>query len=342
MTAPAPSQPRVCQDPAAGASAPQPPAVIVAGPTASGKSALALALAERFAGTVINADALQVYRDLPILTAQPDAAARARVPHRLYGVLDATERCSAGRWRALALEALAASRAAGRLPIFCGGTGLYLKALTEGIAAIPPVPAEVRAAAAARLRELGPAGLHAALRRRDPDTAERLHPNDSQRLQRAWEVLEASGRGLAAWQAAPPAEGPAPASFRWLVLLPPRDRLQAACDARFRAMIAAGALEEVRALAARDLDPRLPAMKALGVPELAAHLAGETTLEQAVAAAQQATRRYAKRQATWLRTQVLRHNESVSVMETQFSEKDVSEIFSKIDGFLLTLDRPRR
>ncbi|WP_375593074.1 tRNA (adenosine(37)-N6)-dimethylallyltransferase MiaA [Algihabitans albus] len=315
----------------------RPPALIVAGPTASGKSALAAALAERLSGSVINADSMQIYRDLPILTAQPDVAARARVPHRLYGVLDAADRCSAGRWRGLALEEMARARAGGRLPLLCGGTGLYLKALTEGIAQLPPVAAELRLAAAERLAAIGPAGLHAELSARDPRTAAKLHPRDAQRLQRAWEVLEATGRGLSDWQAASNATGPAPWRFVWLVLLPPRDDLVASCDARFRTMVEAGALDEVRRLLARGLDPRLPAMKALGVAQLGDHLAGKITLDEAVAAAQQATRRYAKRQRTWLRTQVLRHIENICVMETKFSERLMPEIFSKIDELLLTI-----
>ena len=315
----------------------RPPALIVAGPTASGKSALAAALAERLSGSVINADSMQIYRDLPILTAQPDVAARARVPHRLYGVLDAADRCSAGRWRGLALEEMARARAGGRLPLLCGGTGLYLKALTEGIAQLPPVAAELRLAAAERLAAIGPAGLHAELSARDPRTAAKLHPRDAQRLQRAWEVLEATGRGLSDWQAASNATGPAPWRFVWLVLLPPRDDLVASCDARFRKMVEAGALDEVRRLLARGLDPRLPAMKALGVAQLGDHLAGKITLDEAVAAAQQATRRYAKRQRTWLRTQVLRHIENICVMETKFSEQLMPEIFSKIDELLLTI-----
>jgi tRNA dimethylallyltransferase len=220
--------------------------------------------------------------------------------------------------------------------VLCGGTGLYLKALTEGIAALPPVPPAVRVAAAERLTALGPAGLHAELAARDPDTAARLHPNDSQRLERAWAVLEASGTGLAAWQARSSGAGAPPWRFVWIVLMPPRAVLAAACDRRFAAMVEAGAVEEVRALLARELEPRLPAMKALGVPQLAAYLRGETGLEAAVAAAQAATRRYAKRQATWLRTQVLRHNAHALVMETQFSENQSPEIFSKIDAFLLT------
>ncbi|WP_119165093.1 tRNA (adenosine(37)-N6)-dimethylallyltransferase MiaA [Algihabitans albus] len=319
-----------------------PPAVIVAGPTASGKSALAAALAARLPGTVINADSMQIYRDLPVLSAQPDAPATGGdVPHRLYGRLDAAERCSAGRWRALALAEMEAARGEGRVPLLCGGTGLYLKALTEGIAALPPIPAELRERAVRRLAALGPAGLHAELLGRDPTTAAKLHPNDRQRLQRAWEVLEATGRGLADWQAAPNAAGPAPWRFLWLVLLPPRAALAAACDTRFEAMVAAGAVEEVRRLLARGLDPRLPAMKALGVSELADHLSGKVTLEEAVAAAQQATRRYAKRQATWLRTQVLRHIKNAYVMETQFSEYQLPETFSKVDEFLLTTRTPK-
>lgn len=320
-----------------------PPAVIVAGPTASGKSGLALAIAEAFRGTVVNADALQVYRELPLLSAQPGAAALARAPHRLYGILPAVERCSAGRWRALALEEMAAATAAGRLPVLTGGTGLYLKALQEGIAAVPPVPAAVREAAARRWQALGPAGFRAALLDRDPASA-RLHPNDRQRHLRAWEVLEATGRPLADWQSNAGGEA-APYRFLRIVLLPEREHLDAAIDRRFEAMLRAGALAEVAALLERRLDPALPAMKAIGLPELAAHLRGEVGLEAAAVAARSATRRYAKRQVTWLRGQML-GNQGVGfhlgqkatqlVVPSQFSQCGDEEIFANIRRFLLT------
>ncbi|SME91336.1 tRNA dimethylallyltransferase [Tistlia consotensis] len=328
------------------------PAVIVAGPTASGKSGLALAVAEAFAGTVINADALQVYRELEILTARPGPAELARAPHRLYGVLPAAERCSAGRWRDLALAAMDEAAAAGRLPVLVGGTGLYLKALQQGIAPVPPVPPTVRAAAAARWEALGPAGFRAELLARDPASA-KLHPNDRQRQLRAWEVLEATGRPLADWQREDwqredgqrGAGAVPPWRFCSLVLLPERGPLNAAIDARFAAMVEAGALDEVAALLAQGLDPALPAMKAVGLPELAAHLRGETSLAAAVAAGQTATRRYAKRQITWLRGQML-PDQGVSgklgqkttrfVIPSQFSESRIEEIFSNLRRFLLT------
>jgi tRNA dimethylallyltransferase len=311
------------------------PIVIVAGPTGSGKSACALAVAEEFRGTIINADSMQVYRDLEILTARPDADAMARVPHRLYGVLDAAEACSVGRWRTLALEEIAAARAAGRLPILAGGTGLYLGALLNGLAAVPAIDPAIREAARALHAELGPAGFHARLAERDPVAAARLSPADTQRLLRAWEVVTATGEPLAQWQAR---QEPAP---RWraaaIVLMPPRDALYAALDQRFLAMLGGSAVEEVRTLVARGLSPRLPAMKAVGVPEIAAWLSGTLDREDAVAAAQQATRRYAKRQFTWLRHrfEVTEHMQKLQV-DAQFSESLRPEIFSFIRHFLLT------
>ncbi|MGH6946957.1 MAG: tRNA (adenosine(37)-N6)-dimethylallyltransferase MiaA [Kiloniellales bacterium] len=278
------------------------PAILVAGPTASGKSGLALAIAEAFAGTVINADALQVYRDLRILSARPGPDEERAAPHRLYGILPASERCSAGAWRALALAEIAAAQAAGRLPVLAGGSGLYIKALEQGLAAIPQVPEALRATGEELYARLGGAAFRAALVARDPASA-RLAANDRQRLVRAWEVLEASGRSLASWQAG---QGSTEPGLRWLrlVLLPPRERLYEACERRFRAMVGAGALDEVRALLALGLDPRLPAMKAVGVPEFGRHLAGAIDLETAIAQGEGATRRYAKRQTTWLRGQM--------------------------------------
>jgi tRNA dimethylallyltransferase len=310
--------------------------VIVAGPTASGKSALALALAEALGGTLINADSMQLYRDLAVLSARPDAAEMARVPHGLYGVIDAAEACSAGRWRSLALAEIAAARGEGRVPILVGGTGLYLRALLQGMAPVPPVPPAVRAAAQALHARLGGAGFRAELAALDPEAARRLPDGDTQRLVRAYEVVAATGRPLAAWQHAqePTAEIRAAA----VVLLPPRAQLYQACDARFLAMMERGALGEVEALLARRLDPGLPALKAVGVRELQALLEGCASRETAVAEAQQATRRYAKRQYTWFNRQ-LRNDATVTRMavNAQFSESIMPEIFPFIRQFLLTV-----
>ncbi|MFN4283341.1 MAG: tRNA (adenosine(37)-N6)-dimethylallyltransferase MiaA [Alphaproteobacteria bacterium] len=314
--------------------------LVIGGPTASGKSALALALAERANGAVINADSMQVYRELPTLTAQPDAAAQARAPHLLYGVLGLEETCSAGRWLDMAKAAIAEARAAGRLPIVVGGSGLYLRALMGGLNEIPPVPEATRAAIRARLAAIGPPAFHAELAARDPEMAARLRPTDPQRLARAAEVLAATGRSLADWQrdvVLPPVAG----TLRAVLVAPPRDALYAACDARFAAMLAAGALDEARAVAARlaaagaagaPLDPALPALKALGLRELMAHLAGEIGLAEATAAAQMATRRYAKRQMTWFRGQFL----SDFVIYEKLNDQNLTESAKKIIDSLLT------
>jgi tRNA dimethylallyltransferase len=276
-----------------------PRALIVAGPTASGKSALALDLARRLGGVVINADAMQLYRELRILTARPSAADEALAPHRLYGVRAAAEPASAAWWREAALVEMAAARDARRVPILCGGSFLYLAALVDGLATIPAPDASARAEARRLLAEIGPAALHAALQKVDPATAGRLRAGDSQRIARAWEVWRSTGRGLAAWQAA--GGTPAPWRFAAILLDPPRPELRAAIAARFAAMLAAGALEEVRAVLALGLDPAVPLLRAHGVPELAAHLRGEITLAEAARRAILATGQYTKRQATWLR-----------------------------------------
>src|SRR4051812_31813047 len=253
-----------------------PPVLLIAGPTASGKSALALALAEIFGGTVINADALQLYRDLPILTSWPDQAARARVPHRLYGVLDAAERGSAGRWRETALGEIAASHGAGRLPIAVGGTGLYLRALRDGIAAIPPVPQEIRDEAASLYAALGGARFREHLAALDPQAAELLPPGDRQRLTRAFEVVRATGTPIGVWQRHQAEK--APYRFPSILLMPPRAALYETCNRRFAGMIADGALAEAASLHARGLAPDLPAMKAVGLAELLCYLRGEISL----------------------------------------------------------------
>ena len=317
----------------------QKPVLVVMGPTASGKSALALALAEAFEGVVINMDSMQVYRELPILTARPGPADCAKAPHRLYGFLAGDAPCSAGRWRDLALAEIGKAQAAGRLPILTGGTGLYFRALSAGIAEVPEIPAAVRAEAERLFETLGGAAFHARLAARDPQTAARLHVNDRQRLVRAWEVLEGSGRPLADWQAEQADARPADLEgldFRTLVVEEKRERLYARCDARFVAMLDAGALAEVRALRDLGYDENLPVMRALGVPELLAYLAGGITLERAIELAQTKTRRYAKRQLTWLRHQVLGNYPNVLSLDAQLSKRFDNELFNNIRQKMLT------
>jgi len=279
-------------------------AVLIAGATASGKSALALELAEALRGTIINADAMQVYRDLRIVTARPTPAEEARAPHLLYGHVDAAENYSAGRWSVDASAALAAVERAGRLPVLVGGTGLYFKALTRGLAAVPPIPFQIRSAVRERLKRDGIAALYAELSARDAATARRLMPADRARVTRALEVVLATGRSLTDWhtELMKPALDPQLAVKIFLDL--DREELYRRIDRRFDAMLASGALEEVRVFAKRGLDPALPAMKAHGVPWLIRHLRGETDLAAAVDGAKRDTRHYTKRQATWFRHQL--------------------------------------
>src|SRR6202140_944091 len=249
-------------------------AVLIAGPTASGKSALALELAQKTGGVVINADSMQVYRDLRVITARPTPEEEAKVPHRLYGHVDAAVNFSAGHWVADAAKVLAEAHAQNRLPVFVGGSGLYFKALTRGLSAVPPIPAEIRESVRARLERDGVEALHAELAQSDPAAAERLKPRDRTRIARALEVVEATGRSLTDWHrdGLPPL---LPAgTFSALFLEPDRDELYARIDARFDAMLKAGALQEVERLAGRNLDPLLPAMKAHGVPALIRHFKG--------------------------------------------------------------------
>jgi tRNA dimethylallyltransferase len=275
---------------------------LIAGPTASGKSALALRLAQAIGAEIVNADSMQLYADLRVLTARPDREDEARTPHHLYGVADAAEVWSVGAWLRAAAKALAEIAARNRPVIVVGGTGLYFSALTQGLAEIPAIPAEVRAEVRARLDRLGEVAFRQALALIDPIAAARIAPGDRQRLTRALEVAIATGRPLTDWQASTtPLLGPH--AYRALVLDPPRDVLYARCNARLGAMAAGGGLDEVAALTARGVDPELPAMKALGVREFARHLAGELSLDDALALARQETRRYAKRQATWFRHQ---------------------------------------
>jgi len=276
-------------------------AILIAGPTASGKSALALALAERIGGAVINADAMQVYRELRLLTARPDDADERRAPHLLYGHVPAREAYSAARYARDAAEAMGRARAMGRVPIVVGGTGLYFRALLEGLSPIPPIPGEIRAAWRARAEREGATALHAVLKERDPEMAARLKQSDPQRIVRALEVLEATGVSLARWQEVPGQPVAAVAPGRAVVVAPPREELCRRIDARFDAMLAGGAVEEVAALAGQGLDETLPAMRALGVAPLRARLAGRITEAEASARAKAETRQYAKRQMTWLR-----------------------------------------
>lgn len=276
---------------------------LIAGPTASGKSALALKLAEETGAEIVNADSMQLYADLRLLTARPSAAEAARAPHHLFGTVDAADGWSTGRWLRAALEVLGGIAARGRPAVVVGGTGLYFRALTQGLAEIPPVEPEIRREAEAAFEELEEAAFRIRLAQADPAAVARIAAGDRQRLVRAWEVYAATGTPLSEWQQA--GEPPLPReAWSALALEPPREILYARCDARLEAMVREGALDEVAALTARRLSPVLPAMKAVGVRELAAYLRGEVSLAEALDAAQRETRRYAKRQLTWMRGQM--------------------------------------
>ena len=273
----------------------KPPVVLIAGPTASGKSALALRLAQKTGGVIVNADSAQIYRDLPILSAAPSADELAGADHRLYGIRDGADPCSAADWAALAKEAIAQLHRERRLPILVGGTGLYLRSLLEGIAPVPPIDPQIRA----EVRASGVIDNQAALAALDPIAATKLNAGDTTRIARALEVVKSTGQPLAEWQQRREGGIGDRIDLRPLILLPPRPWLYERCDRRFAAMVEEGALAEVEALLSRKLDPKLPVMRAIGVPELVALLRGELTRDQAIAAGQQATRRYAKRQYTW-------------------------------------------
>jgi tRNA dimethylallyltransferase len=299
--------------------------ILIAGPTASGKSALALALAEKLDGTIVNADSMQVYRDLRVITARPTPEEEARVPHRLYGHVDAAENYSVGRWCRDVGAALGEIATEGRVPILVGGTGLYFKVLTSGLAAVPPIPPEIRSQVRGRLASEGAAALHGELASLDPATAQRLMVNDRSRIARALEVVLATGRSLNDWhrEGMPALVDPARAAKIFLTC--ERKQLVARIETRFAAMLAAGALDEVRALDRRQIDPLLPAMKAHGVPWLIRHLQGEISLDEAAAGAVMDTRRYAKRQLTWFRNQMKEWpwaapEEAQRALETQFAE----------------------
>jgi len=280
----------------------QPLITLIAGPTASGKSRLALDMAERTGALIVNADSQQLYADLRVLSARPSTDDEARADHALYGVADAADAWSVGRWSRTVLPLLAQHADAGRPVLLVGGTGLYFTALTNGLADIPDIPVEVREVAGAMFDAVGEAAFRRRLAEVDAAAAARIEAGDRQRLTRAMAVADHTGRSLSDWTS-DTTPLLAPGSWTGLVVEPSRERLYANCDARVAQMVEAGALEEVRALMARGLDPALPAMKAVGVREFAAHLAGETTLAAAIEATRQATRNYAKRQLTWFRNQ---------------------------------------
>ena len=282
-----------------------PTPILIAGPTASGKSALALAIAERVGGVIVNADSMQVYREAPILTAQPTAAEQARVPHRLYGHVAGADAYSTGRYVTDVQPVIAEITATGKRPVIVGGTGLYFKALLEGLSPVPPIPPEIRLRCRALAKTEGVAAVRAALVKVDPNIVARLDATDAQRLIRALEVFEATGRPLSAWQREPGRPVIDDATSTRLVVDRPREELQARADARFDLMLKTGALEEMQVLATMDLAPELPLMRALGVRPLLAHLAGTLSLAGAIAAGKLETRQYIKRQQTWLRRHMI-------------------------------------
>ena len=297
--------------------------LMICGPTAAGKSGLALALAEAWGGTVINADSMQLYRDLRVVTARPDAADEARAPHRLYGVVDGAERASVAAWLDLLAVEVAAARDAGSLPIVIGGTGMYLQAALDGIAPIPEVPRDIHKACLDELASQGGAAFRAALATHDPSTAARLFDGDSQRLVRAMGVVRATGRSISAWQTDPHQGALSGVPLR-LAVMPPRDETYDRIDRRFAMMMETGAVEEVTTLAGRRLDPSLPVMKALGVREIMAMQAGEISRERAIELASRDSRHYAKRQMTWIRNNF----SAQKTITEKFSERITEEIFS--------------
>ena len=300
-------------------------AILIAGPTASGKSAFAIRLAKDFNGTVINADSMQVYSDLRVLSARPSKAEEAEVPHALYGVLDGAEVCSAAMWTEMAMVEVRKCWDEGRIPILVGGTGMYFRFLVEGMAAIPEIPEDIRQAVRRRIDEEGSEALHAELTLRDPETAKRLAPGDSQRIARAVEVLDTTGKSITQWQRVNE-PGPLTAldkegGVTKFVLETERSHLYDRCNLRFDLMLEQGAMDEAEALKERSLDPKLPLMKALGYPSLARYLAGELSLDEAIDEGKMQTRRFAKRQMTWFRNQFA-HWISVNTqqMETKYTE----------------------
>jgi len=308
-------------------------ALFIAGPTASGKSALSLKLACDLNGVIINADSMQVYDGLRTITACPSEEDEARAPHRLYRFMDPAETCSAAYWAELAMAEINAAWASGKTPIVIGGTGMYFKVLLEGIAKIPEIDPEIRANVRRECEAEGSVKLHSELAVYDPEAAERLPAGDSQRICRAVEVYRSTGQSLTSWHknTAPGLMQAADKAGRVtkLVLDIDRETLYERCDRRFEIMLTQGALDEVRNLMSRHLDPSLPAMRALGVPQLMAHIGGEQAIEAASEAAKMQTRRFAKRQLTWFRNQFSHWNR----ISAQFSESDCGKLLSKNTNF---------
>lgn len=284
---------------------PKPSAILIAGPTASGKSAVALRVAEAVGGTIINADSMQVYSDLRVLTARPDEEDERRVPHALYGFLDGSEAYSVGRWLQDTGDAIATVRSKGQVPVVTGGTGLYFKALLDGLSPVPGIPADIRERWREEAKRLDGPELHAMLAERDPAMAERLRPTDPQRIVRALEVLEATGQSLADWQQKPGTPLLQESETACFVIAPPREALVSRINSRLSQMVDHGALDEVKALMARELAPDLPIMRALGVKPLAAHLAGKLAMDEAIEQTGAETRQYAKRQMTWAKRNMI-------------------------------------
>jgi tRNA dimethylallyltransferase len=278
--------------------------IVIAGPTASGKSALGLEQAVKTGGVIINADSMQIYNALPLLTARPSSTDLSTAPHRLYGLLPPSEKCSAARWRDLAVAEIKTCFIHGLTPIIVGGTGFYIDSLLNGLSPVPNVPDAFRNEAVALQAELGNPAFHARLAERDPIMAGRLHSNDTQRLVRAYEVFRATGQSLAAWQAAPREGVPADWGFHVTLILPERDRLYARCNARFDLMMKNDALEETAAFMCKNHPADAPVTHALGFRPLSRHLEGKISLDEAVTLAKTETRQYAKRQMTWFRHQI--------------------------------------
>ena len=307
----------------------KPPVMVIAGPTASGKSALGLKLADALGGEIVNADSMQIYQDLPILTAMPDAEDQAQVPHHGYGILDGAERCSVARWLNLTRDLVADIHARGKTPILIGGTGMYIRAAIEGISPIPEIAPQYRDAASVQYDDMGGAAFRQALAEKDPALAARLNDGDRQRLIRGMEVVLATGRPLSQWQSIP-LQGQIKADFTTVIIMPPRHELYDAINRRYPLMLEKGGIEEAQQLMVRGLDPSLPLMKAVGLPPVLAHLRGEIDAETMVTLSCQDSRRYAKRQITWFNNQLQANFCEDSSYFEQFSESFIKKILSKV------------
>jgi tRNA dimethylallyltransferase len=308
-----------------------PHVVVVAGPTATGKSRLAVKIASEFGGVVINADSQQRYFDLQVLSARPRSEDMAGVLHKLFGVLGPDEQGSAAEWARKAADEINDAAASKQLPIIVGGTGLYLRALMDGLIDVPPIPTEVRKSSDVLLAEIGNDEFYARLKDRDPATTNNLVPGDTHRLLRAWAVMEATGIPLSEWRDAPPSP-PLRAKYHSILMMPEREKLYEACDTRFKAMVNNGVIDELIAFLDDGGSLTMPIMKMLGARELAGYLSGDVPLDVSIASAQQATRNYAKRQVTWFRHQF----DADEILNEQLTEKNAGEIFSGIRQFLLS------